>query len=378
MANRVPVLLLTCTPRIPKIMKNVQQINTMFPIGLKEDNNVCTTNFKPGALFITLRGRSDLSSEWGANANTLRTATLAFVYSTAEYCASVWRNSAHTHKVDVKINHAMRIVSGSTKSTPLPWLPVLANIAPPPVRREAAANRENPPRPTCDTVHACDVAELWREAWNPDPPANSYLITDPNIRLEGFNLPRRQWTSLNRFTTGHGRCDCLLNKWGYTDDLGCDCEAPKQTMQHLQPVGSKNTCSLSKTLNLGDDLFTSSVFSCGVPPSVMFLSFKLFIDFTSTRLPFLDMIGLEDLFCLCCRTGDLFREFFRLVQLTCEKLSDELTDGLLLSLDPSFKLASSMQDIFLLASSLCSLSRLSFLSELKPSTKMATRRLNST
>lgn len=43
------------------MIKNVQQINTIFPMGLKDDNNVCTTSFKPGALFITLNGRSDLS-----------------------------------------------------------------------------------------------------------------------------------------------------------------------------------------------------------------------------------------------------------------------------------------------------------------------------
>nr|CAI5863860.1 unnamed protein product [Callosobruchus analis] len=70
----------------------------------------------------------------------LHTGTLALVHSTAEYCAPVGRNSAHTHKVDVKTNQAMRTVSGSTKL--LPWLPVLANIAPPPIRREAAANTE--------------------------------------------------------------------------------------------------------------------------------------------------------------------------------------------------------------------------------------------
>lgn len=60
--NLLKYVLLTCTPKIPNIIKKVQQINTMFPIGLKEDNNVCTTSFKPGALLITLNGRRDLSN----------------------------------------------------------------------------------------------------------------------------------------------------------------------------------------------------------------------------------------------------------------------------------------------------------------------------
>lgn len=34
----------------------------MLPIGLKEDNNVCTTSFNPGALFITRSGLRDRRS----------------------------------------------------------------------------------------------------------------------------------------------------------------------------------------------------------------------------------------------------------------------------------------------------------------------------
>lgn len=54
--------ILTWTPKIPKIMKNVQQISTMFPIGLNDDSSVWTTNFRPGALLITLNGLSDRNS----------------------------------------------------------------------------------------------------------------------------------------------------------------------------------------------------------------------------------------------------------------------------------------------------------------------------
>jgi hypothetical protein len=66
-------------------------------------------------------------TNWGANAVTLRTASLALVYLTAEYCAPVWLNSVHTSKIDIQLN----------KTTQLQWLPVLANIAPLKLRREA-------------------------------------------------------------------------------------------------------------------------------------------------------------------------------------------------------------------------------------------------
>lgn len=47
---------------MPKMMKNVQQISTILPIGRSDDNRVCTTNFRPGARFITLSGLKDLNN----------------------------------------------------------------------------------------------------------------------------------------------------------------------------------------------------------------------------------------------------------------------------------------------------------------------------
>jgi hypothetical protein len=81
-------------------------------------------------------------TKWRSNAQTLRTESLALVCSSAEYCAPVWLNSAHVHKLDVQLNNVMRLINGTVKSTELEWLPVLSNIAPPKLRREAALFRE--------------------------------------------------------------------------------------------------------------------------------------------------------------------------------------------------------------------------------------------
>jgi hypothetical protein len=37
-------------------------MRTMFPMGLSDDNNVCTTSFRPGALLMTRSGLKDRSS----------------------------------------------------------------------------------------------------------------------------------------------------------------------------------------------------------------------------------------------------------------------------------------------------------------------------
>ena len=78
---------------------------------------------------------------WGASVNTLRSSALALCYSAAEYCAPVWSRSAHTSRVDVQLNSAMRRISGTLRSTPLPSLPVLSNIEPPALRRKAATDK---------------------------------------------------------------------------------------------------------------------------------------------------------------------------------------------------------------------------------------------
>ena len=46
---------LTCTPRMPKMMKKAQQMSTMLPMGLREEMSVSTTSFRPGARLMTLR-----------------------------------------------------------------------------------------------------------------------------------------------------------------------------------------------------------------------------------------------------------------------------------------------------------------------------------
>jgi hypothetical protein len=67
---------------------------------------------KDSALVRKLTG-----TNWGANAETSRTASLTIVYSTAEYCALGWLNSFHTSKLDIQLNNTLRLISGTVKST---------------------------------------------------------------------------------------------------------------------------------------------------------------------------------------------------------------------------------------------------------------------
>ena len=69
---------------------------------------------------------------------------------------------------------------------------------------------------------------------------NNSLASDPATQLPGFDLPRRQWSAVNRFRTDQGHCRACHKRWGLTDSDLCDC-GEVQTMSHIV-----NTCHLTK------------------------------------------------------------------------------------------------------------------------------------
>ena len=71
----------------------------------------------------------------------MRTSTIALVNSVADYGSPLWLNSKHVSLVDVQLNESLRRVSGTVKSTPLAWLPLLSNILPDEIRRRNALKK---------------------------------------------------------------------------------------------------------------------------------------------------------------------------------------------------------------------------------------------
>ena len=69
---------------------------------------------------------------------TLRTATLALVYSVVEYCAPDLFHSFHTCLIYPIINEAVQFVTGCLRPTPKKYLLVLAGIPPAKLRRRKA------------------------------------------------------------------------------------------------------------------------------------------------------------------------------------------------------------------------------------------------
>ena len=201
-------------------------------------------------------------SNWGVNPETLRTATVSLVFSVSEYCCPVWLNSAHVPGIDAELNSSMRLISGTIKSTPTSWLPVLCNIVPPNIRRWSAANREwrkinslqdkipifqdlqNPPPLRLKSrspfwSNPClrdnySEEDTWKSEWAVAEVFNHHLIEDPTVKVPGFDLSRQLWCKLNRIRTGHGRCNSMLSKWNVVPSPYCsNCNNVEETISHI-------------------------------------------------------------------------------------------------------------------------------------------------
>jgi len=95
------------------------------------------------------------------------------------------------------------------------------------------------------------VDDAWKEDWFKHDVPDQFLIMDPpTVRQPGFDLNRSDWTILNWYRTGHGRCAATLYIWGIRDDPFCACGG-KQTMSHIA-----NKCSLTKYPGGGGGCFT--------------------------------------------------------------------------------------------------------------------------
>ena len=82
----------------------------------------------------------------------------------------------------------------------------------------------------------------WKQQWESAGPTRIHrYIQDPGGGTKGEELPRRQWTLLNRLRTGVGRFKSSMSKWGLVDGTACECGEPEQTADHII-----TTCPLYK------------------------------------------------------------------------------------------------------------------------------------
>jgi len=208
-------------------------------------------------------------SGWGAGATTLRTATLALVHSTAEYCAPVWCRSAHTRLIDPTINGALRIVTGCLRPTPADNLPILAGIQPAELRRSVTTlslgRRAMEPGHLLHSTLTRPSSAVARRLKSRYPfvPAAQQLISlsDNNIRAAQwtdhqwnaggqphktphFNSrhrythprndpPKKSLGPATRLRTGVGRFRSCLYKWGMAFSAACECGAEAQAVDHV-------------------------------------------------------------------------------------------------------------------------------------------------
>ena len=137
--------------------------------------------------------------------------------------------------------------------TPLPWLPVLANTEPRPLRRKANTaklvekaivhdswpiHRDilcPPPQrlayrnqPWQDS-YPIGITSQWRQDCNSALVVNSHLVVGPTIQQPGFDRLRRQRSLLKRFHTVRGHCGACRKRRRQANSNLCACGEPPMT-----------------------------------------------------------------------------------------------------------------------------------------------------
>lgn len=102
-------------------------------------------------------------------------------------------------------------------------MPIKSELANPPPRR--LLSRSPIWTDTEIQSDAFAVGNAWKRYWNESPYfSNKHLIDNPEQKLEGFKLPRREWRMLNRFRSGHGCCGEQMYRWNFRGSPLCDCD----------------------------------------------------------------------------------------------------------------------------------------------------------
>jgi len=192
-------------------------------------------------------------TKWGASYRALRISALALLYASAEYCAPVWCRSSHSHKVDVVLNEAMRTITGCLKSTPLSYLPFLAGIIHPKLRRDTSCLSLYTKAKHVDHLlhHTLCIQPtptrlksrwlLWPYVEHleieyialPQVPSPLKLyINELTPKPNGYQYPRKSWVQLNRLRTGVGRFKANMVKMGLAASNQCECGSV-QTAEHI-------------------------------------------------------------------------------------------------------------------------------------------------
>ena len=170
--------------------------------------------------------------------------------------------------MDVGLNASLRTITGCLRPTQVDQLPVLAEIAPPALRREAATlvlgrracqldhplhdimentthrKRLKSRRPLSNHAHQL-VSSVppqetvnhwtqarWAESWASTTTRVYKSMPTPSNSGQGVGLSRRAWIRLNRLRTGVGRFGANMLRWGLSTSDCCDCGA-EQTADHI-------------------------------------------------------------------------------------------------------------------------------------------------
>ena len=78
-----------------------------------------------------------------------------------------------------------------------------------------------------------NIFNEWIETWKLNVLPEWEAMLNRTSKPSGFDMKRKEWCTLNRIRTGHGRCADFKYKCGFIPSAVCDCGAERQTIKHI-------------------------------------------------------------------------------------------------------------------------------------------------
>ena len=86
------------------------------------------------------------------------------------------------------------------------------------------------------------ITAVWKQEWEASGSTRVHRhVSDPGEGVNGEDLSRKYWTTLNRLRTAVGGYRSSIEKWGLADSAACECGEPEQTAAHITSTAAHYT-----------------------------------------------------------------------------------------------------------------------------------------
>jgi len=125
-----------------------------------------------------------------------------------------WHNKVHSPPMDTGLSNIAPLHIWRRDTLLKEWIKFISNLSLPlqifakSLQNPPRLKSRNPPWKSAIVLNNTDVNinKTWKNEWEASKLNKQKFLKEPTDKPPGHNLHRKEWTTLNRISLGHGRC----------------------------------------------------------------------------------------------------------------------------------------------------------------------------